>query len=129
MNKIQRVGFVIKPHAPQVEKILEELLHYFEKRNIGCFLEEVAAQKLRKKEGYPREKLPERVDLVVVLGGDGTLLSIAHLAAQKDVPVLGVNLGKLGFLTEVPLSEMYLALDAFLEGNEEIISQRRMLEA
>ena len=129
MNKIQRVGFVIKPHAPQVEKILEELLHYFEKRSMGCFLEEVAAQKLGKKEGYPREKLPERVDLVVVLGGDGTLLSIAHLAAQKDVPVLGVNLGKLGFLTEVPLSEMYLALDAFLEGNEEVISQRQMLEA
>lgn len=129
MRKINRVGFVIKPHAPQIEKILEELLDYFEKRRIECFLEEAAAQKLKKRGGCPREKLPGRVDLVVVLGGDGTLLSVAHLAAQKDVPVLGVNLGKLGFLTEVPLAEMYLTIDSFLEGNEEIISPRGMLEA
>jgi NAD+ kinase len=112
-----------------VEKILEELLGYFGEKNIECFFEQVAAQKLNKKEGCPREKLAERVDLVVVLGGDGTLLSIAHMAAQKDVPVLGVNLGKLGFLTEVPLSEMYLTLDALLKGEERIISPRRMLEA
>jgi len=66
---------------------------------------------------------------MVVMGGDGTLLSIAHLAAQKDIPVLGVNLGSLGFLTEVPLDEMYVTLDAFLSGDYEVISPRRMLEA
>jgi NAD+ kinase len=69
------------------------------------------------------------VDLVVVLGGDGTLLSIAHVAACKNVPVMGVNLGSLGFLTEVPLNEMSLALDAFLGGNEDIISPRWLLES
>ncbi len=129
MRKIRRAGFVIKPHAPDIKKILEELIHYFEKRGIECFLEEEASRKLKRSEGFTREELPQRVDLVVVLGGDGTLLSIAHLAAQKDVPVLGVNLGKLGFLTEVPLPEMYLTLDSFLEGDEKIISHRRMLEA
>lgn len=129
MRKIRRAGFVIKPHAPDIKKILEELIHYFEKRGIECFLEEVASRKLKRSKGFPREELSQHVDLVVVLGGDGTLLSIAHLAAQKDVPVLGVNLGKLGFLTEVPLPEMYLTLDSFLEGDEKIISPRRMLEA
>jgi NAD+ kinase len=129
MKKINRVGFVIKPHAPDIEKILEELLQYFRKRGIECLLEEVAAKKLRRKEGLTREELPQRVDLVVVLGGDGTLLSIAHLAAQQNVPVLGVNLGKLGFLTEVPLAEMYLALDSFFEGDERIVSPRRLIEA
>ena len=129
MKKIERVGVVIKPHAPRIERILAELIHYFEEKGMECLLEGVAAQKLKRGEGVPREELPEKVELVVVLGGDGTLLSVAHLAAQKNVPVLGVNLGDLGFLTEVPLDEMYLTLDAFIEGDENIVSTRRMLEA
>ena len=128
MRKIERVGFVIKPHAPRIEKILAGLIQYFEQKGMEYLLEEAAAQKLQRGEGIPRDELPEKVELVVVLGGDGTLLSIAHLAAQKDVPVLGVNLGKLGFLTEVPVDEMYMTLDAFLEGNENIVSSRRILE-
>lgn len=129
MDNIKQVGFVIKPHAPRVEKILAELIRYFEIRRIECLLEDAAAMKLQRKDSVPREKIPEQVDLVIVIGGDGTLLSIAHLAAQKDVPVMGVNLGKLGFLTEVPLDEMFLTIDAFLKGNTEIISPRQMLEA
>lgn len=128
MRKIERVGFVIKPHAPDIEKILAELIRYFEKKGMECLLEEKAAQKLKKGEGIPREELPGKVELMVVLGGDGTLLSIAHLTAQKDVPVLGVNMGSLGFLTEVPLDEACLTLDAFLEGEEKVISPRQMLE-
>lgn len=129
MKNVERVGIVIKPHAPNIENILQDLCRYFEKKDIECLLEKVAAQKFGKREGVARERLSGKVDLVVVLGGDGTLLSIAHLAAQEDVPVLGVNLGRLGFLTEVPLDEMYLTLDSFLEGNEEIVSPRRLIEA
>ncbi|MGB3860608.1 MAG: NAD(+)/NADH kinase [Candidatus Aminicenantaceae bacterium] len=129
MDNIKRVGFVIKPHAPRVEKILVELIQYFEARGIECILEDVAALKLQRSDGVPRENVPEKVDLVIVIGGDGTLLSVAHLAAQKNVPVMGVNLGRLGFLTEVPLDEMYLTIDAFLEGNTKIISPRQILEA
>ncbi|NOR13562.1 MAG: transposase [Candidatus Aminicenantes bacterium] len=129
MDNIKRVGFVIKPHAPQVDKILEELIQYFKTKSIECLLEDVAAMKFQRKDGVPRENVPEQVDLVIVIGGDGTLLSIAHLAAQKNVPVMGVNLGRLGFLTEVPLDEMALTLDSFLGGNTKIISHRQMLEA
>ena len=129
MRNIERVGFVIKPHAPDIGKILDKLINYFKERKIEYLLEDEAARKLKEKTGISREKLPDKVDLVIVLGGDGTLLSIAHLAAQRDVPVLGVNLGSLGFLTEVPLDEMYLTLDSFLGGGEKIISPRRMLEA
>lgn len=128
MRKIKSVGLVIKPHAFQIEKILKELILYFEKKGIECFLEEVAAEKLHRTGGIQREELPSRVDFVLVLGGDGTLLSIAYLAAQKKVPVLGVNLGSLGFLTEVPLDEVCLTLDSFLKGNRKIISLRRLLE-
>lgn len=129
MKKINRIGIVVKPHAPEIERILKELMCYLEKKGIDCILEEVVARKLGKDGGVRRESIPEKVDFVIVLGGDGTLLSIAHLAAQKNVPVLGVNLGSLGFLTEVPLEEMFLALDSYLGGNDRIVSNRRMLEA
>jgi len=129
MKKISRVGVVIKPHAPGIEDILTKLDAYLEKRGIECVLEKVAAQKLGRPDGLNRDDIPGQVDLVVVLGGDGTLLSIAHIAACKRVPVMGVNLGRLGFLTEVPLDEMTLALDAFISGNEDIVSPRWMLES
>jgi len=129
MIKINRVGVVIKPHAPGIEDILTKLDADLLKRGIECVLEKVAAQKLGRSDGPNREEIPGQVDLVVVLGGDGTLLSIAHIAACKQVPVMGVNLGRLGFLTEVPLDEMTLALDALIGGNEDVISPRWMLES
>ena len=128
MRNIKHVGFVIKPHAPEAEKALEELLQYFDQKGIECHLEEAAAEKLGLENGVKREELPSRVDLVIVLGGDGTLLTVAHLAAQEKIPVLGVNLGSLGFLTEVPLNEVFLTLDALLEGNTKIVTQRRLLD-
>ena len=129
MRKIERVGFVIKAHAPEVKNILMDLLAYFDEKGIASVLEEVAAEKLGRQEGVRREDIPKKVDLILVLGGDGTLLSIAHVAAQKNVPVVGINLGALGFLTEVPLGEMFLTLDSYLDGNEKIVSRRQMLQA
>jgi len=129
MRKIKQVGFVIKAHAPEVKAILMDLITYFDEKGIASVLEEVAAEKVGRKDGVKREDIPKKVDLIVVLGGDGTLLSIAHVAAQKGVPVVGINLGSLGFLTEVPLGEMFLTLDSYLEGNKKIISQRQMLQA
>jgi NAD+ kinase len=129
MNKIEQVGFVIKAHAPEVKNILVDLIAYFEEKKIACVLEEAAAEMLEVQVGMSRENIPDEVDLIIVLGGDGTLLSIAHLAAQKDVPVVGVNLGALGFLTEVPVDEIYITLDSYLEGNDKIVSRRQMLQA
>jgi NAD+ kinase len=128
MKKIKKVGFIIKPHAPNIEKILKELIYYFEKKSIQCVLENFAAEKAGKNKGIPREKVPELVDMVVVLGGDGTMLSISHLSAKAGVPVMGVNMGSLGFLTEVPLDEMFLTIEEYLKGNDSIVSHRQMLE-
>ncbi|MFC2161482.1 NAD(+)/NADH kinase [Acidobacteriota bacterium] len=128
MRNIKHVGFVIKPHAPEAEKALGDLIRYFEQKSIECHFEEAAAEKIGLQNGVKREEIPAQVDLVIVLGGDGTLLTIAHLAAQEKIPVLGVNLGSLGFLTEVPLNEVFLTLDALLEGNTKIVTQRRLLD-
>jgi len=128
MKSIERVGLVIKPHAPQVDDLLVKVIEYFGGRGIECVLEEDAARKLGRPDGLPRSEVPGASDFVVVLGGDGTLLSVAYCAAQAGVPVMGVNLGRLGFLTEIPVSEIFLTLDAFLGGAEDIISRRWMLE-
>ena len=129
MRTIHKVGIVIKPHAPRIESVLSDLGAYLDRRGIRYLLEDAAAEKLGRPGGLPRAKVPEEADLVVVLGGDGTLLSIAHIAARLDVPVMGVNLGSLGFLTEVTLPEMTLALDALLDGAPGVISSRLLLEA
>jgi len=128
-KKIETAGVVIKPHAPNIEEILRGLMQGLEERGIACLLEDVAARKLHLKDGIPREELPGRVDLMIILGGDGTLLSIAHLAALRGVPVLGVNMGRLGFLTEVPTDELYVTLDSFLASPENVVSPRLLLEA
>ena len=132
MSAIKAVGVVIKPHAVHVQGVLAELLAYLEGRGLGCVLEDTAAELLSAPGGLPRMDVPGASDLVVVLGGDGTLLSIARVAATKGVPVMGVNLGSLGFLTEVPVQEMTLVLDALLDGGgggESLIHPRMMVEA
>ena len=129
MNKVRKAGIVIKPHAPSVEGILKIVVDYLEGRGVACVLEDVAARKLGRPDGLGRERIAEASDLVVVLGGDGTLLSVAHLAAKAGVPVMGVNLGRLGFLTEITVKEATSTLERFLDGEGELISPRFLVEA
>ena len=129
MNNVRKAGIVIKPHAPSVEGVLKTVVEYLEGRGVACVLEDAAARKLGRPDGLDRAAIAGASDLVVVLGGDGTLLSVAHLAAQAGVPVMGVNLGRLGFLTEIPVGEATLTLDKFLAGDASLVSPRWLLEA
>ena len=67
--------------------------------------------------GIPREELAQRSDLVVALGGDGTLLAVARAIGERDVPILGVNLGTLGFLAETARDDLFPTLEAVFEGH------------
>ncbi|MDD8020649.1 MAG: NAD(+)/NADH kinase [Acidobacteriota bacterium] len=127
-KKIKKIGIAIKPHAPGIEKILKELMSYLERQGIECLLEEVAARKMNLPGGFPREKLPGLSQALIILGGDGTLLSLAAAAARADIPVIGLNLGRLGFLTEIPVDEALPVLEAFLKDKNGFISQRTLLE-
>ncbi len=129
MSKVRKAGIVIKPHAPSVESILKTVVEFLEGRGVACVLEDAAARKLGRPDGLERAAIPAASDLVVVLGGDGTLLSVAHLAAKAGVPVMGVNLGRLGFLTEITVGEATFALDRYLGGDETLVSPRWLLEA
>jgi NAD+ kinase len=89
--------------------------------------ESALARKANGVESFTLDKMPRELDMFIVLGGDGTLLSVARALGSRQVPILGVNLGSLGFLTDVALKNLYSTLESILKGEVEIDS-RMMLE-
>jgi NAD+ kinase len=123
------IGVVAKPQPTGTLPLLGELLEWLDRRGIRCVLDPEAARLAGEgsRSVSERDELPEKADLLVVLGGDGTLLSVARHLFRREVPILGVNLGSLGFLTEISTEEMIPALEACLEGRAEL-ERRMMLE-
>ncbi len=126
--QVRTVGVVGKKRIDLVVRTAEQLVDWLRARQVECLVEEELAVCSGLLVGCPRQELPSRIDLLVVLGGDGTLLSAARLLAGSQVPLLGVNAGGLGFLTEVALEEMFQVLQQVLEG-EITITQRSLLDA
>jgi NAD+ kinase len=125
---MKRIGIIAKSRKPEARTILQELLPWLEARGVESILDEDTARLAGRADGRPKAGLPALVDLLLVLGGDGTLLSVARLVGARDVPILGVNLGGLGFLTEVTLEEIYTTLEAVFQGTYEV-TQRILLSA
>ena len=114
---MKSAAIISKPAKPELSTILPELLAWFHARDYKLYLDQQSAQYVEGEEVVPRSQLGQKKpDFALVLGGDGTLLSAARAVASEDVPILAVNLGSLGFLTEVPLSEMYATLEAVNAG-------------
>lgn len=124
--KIRTVGIVTKPRQPQVAAVAARLAEWFRERGVAPLMEADAASLTGQPAmGVPAETLATRSDLVVVVGGDGTLLAAARLIEGRDVPVLGINHGGLGFLTAVRLEDLYDDLVHVLDGRYS--SERRMM--
>ena len=127
---MKRIGVVAKPGAARARGVIVELLAWLKARGHTAVLEKETAG-LVPASATPslgKPELPAQVDLIVVLGGDGTLLSMARSVGDQGVPLLGVNLGGLGFLTATTLEEMFPALEAWLGGGM-AIDERMMLTA
>ncbi|MFQ5881322.1 MAG: NAD(+)/NADH kinase [Candidatus Methylomirabilales bacterium] len=121
-----RIGIVAKPHRPETAGVVRQLITWLRARDREVILDpETAALAAEEKSGVAKADVPRIADLLVVLGGDGTLLSVARLVESGEIPILGVNLGGLGFLTEITLDELYPVLGMVLEG--EYRASRRML--
>ncbi len=112
-----RVAIVSKPQKPELESILAELLAWLDGHGFEPILDKTSAAYLHQPIYTERADLPASApELVIVLGGDGTLLSASRAFARTNTPILSVNLGSLGFLTEVPLTELYNTLDGWCKG-------------
>jgi len=129
--RIARVGIVAKQGLAASEH-LTRLTSWLRERGITPVFEtDTASLASATPDGtFSREELPSKVDLIVVLGGDGTLLSVADRIAQagRDIPILGVNFGSLGFLTEIRIDELYPSLEAVVSGTA-TYDERLMLSA
>src|SRR5512146_2810510 len=124
---MKSAAVISKPSKPELQRIGPELLRWFREHGYEVWLDRETAEYVPGSPAVHREEIAAKhPDLVVVLGGDGTLLSAARAVALAGIPILGVNLGSLGFLTEVPLDELYPTLDA-LDNNRCAVEPRSML--
>ncbi len=121
--KINSVGIVVKPNNAEAYRTAAELSQWLVSRGIAQIGGPVSAGESR-----AENKLLLKADLVVVLGGDGTMISTARMVGQMDVLVLGINHGSLGYLTDVRIEEMFTALEAVMRGEFEV-ERRVMLDA
>ena len=123
---IRRVGVVVKPHQPEALKTICRLIEWLSARGIKLAgSPHIERERIEHETGcaieiFEEDQLAANVDLIVVLGGDGTMIATARMVGDQRVPVLGINYGSLGYLAEFRIEEMFPALEAILEGNYQI---------
>ena len=122
---MKKIGIVVKPHTSIGKDILEKLLRYLAKKGKEVVMEQDTAALVGQSSQVRKSEIPGLVDMIIVLGGDGTLLSVSRLVEDRNVPILGVNLGGLGFLTEVTLEEIYPTLDKVFQ--EDFVTDDRLI--
>jgi len=117
MKSLMRAAIVCKPGKLDMPELLRPLIAWLKERGYDAIGDTETARYLPGLPSTPRERLAEeQPEFVVVLGGDGTLLSVARAVAEAGIPILAINLGSLGFLTEVALCELYAMLEEIVEG-------------
>jgi NAD+ kinase len=115
-GKFRRVVVLAKPGTREGQRIASELGSWLGARGVAVRFDEDTARALSRRDGIRAGTIPSGTDLVIVAGGDGTLLSAARLAGPLGIPILGVNFGGLGFMTELQPEELYTALTRVLRG-------------
>lgn len=112
---MKKIGIICKRSRKEPQEILKTLLPWLTQRGCDVFVDRDTATAMHMN-GYDSSEIPSLVDAVLVLGGDGTMLSVIRLVADTGIPVLGINLGSLGFLTEVNKEDIFAAVEKMLEG-------------
>ena len=126
-SSFECVALVGKYQSPDVAGPLLELAKYLERRKVKVLLDELTASQVRSRKysSMPLAELGESADLAIVIGGDGTMLNIARAIAPHNVPLVGINQGRLGFLTDISTSTMVKTIGAILDGK--YVTEDRML--
>jgi NAD+ kinase len=136
--KVKKIGLVIKHHQPEAAAFAGQVCEFLLAKGIGIYFADESkmlakdiASVLQAKthiKVVPKPKLVDHCDLIVVLGGDGTFLSIARLMESRSIPVMGINMGQLGFLTEIKRDEAFITLQGIIDGIPPVINERALLE-
>jgi NAD+ kinase len=124
----KRVGIVSKPGRDDLAALLKALLHWLEQRGVHVECDVVTAGYLGLPGGFVRDRLPEGFDLLIVLGGDGTLLSVARGVGARETPLLAVNLGGLGFMMTTSREQLFEDLEQVFQGHY-VTQSRTVLSA
>jgi NAD+ kinase len=123
---VRSVGLFVKWHQQDAVRLAGEVAAWLAARGIEVLVDETLAAELPAARSCPAAAIAAEVDLFIVLGGDGTLLSVSRLIEARRTPILGINLGSLGFLTEVTRAETIPVLEQLLAGNLEVSERLRL---
>jgi NAD+ kinase len=123
---VRNVAIIYKRSRPEAAKLAGELTTWLEQKGILVFCRQNIGDSSGVCGTYPRIDIPESVDLVVVLGGDGTFLSVARFLEERATPIVGVNLGGLGFLTEISAETCFKELGEIVSGRFEVEERMRL---
>ncbi len=126
---IKRIGVVTKPHSTLAHQAIIKVMAWGGRNGVEILLDRAAANAAKEfnTNGIEHAEMLASIDALIVLGGDGTFLGAARMATAHNIPLLGVNLGSLGFMTEVALEELDTALDEMYEGQYDT-EERMMLD-
>ncbi|HXF93436.1 MAG TPA: NAD(+)/NADH kinase [Nitrospiraceae bacterium] len=125
---MKTIGILTKPKFPDVKHILKDLVAWLRERHKEVILDKATAALIDEPASHQKVQIAALADMVLVLGGDGTMLSAARLVEERSVPILGVNMGGLGFLTEASLDQLYPSLERVF-ANDFVLDERLMLRA
>ncbi len=127
LDTIKTVGLVIRPDSKHLLPYYHTLKSALDKYNVPLLIAQNSAETIGVEGGIPREEMFEKSDLLIAFGGDGTLLSLSRRSYHHDKPILGINAGNLGFLTDIQLDEIESFIDKIFAG-EYRIDHRMVLE-
>jgi len=126
--KVNTIGIIAKDNSEAVSKTVKQLVAFLAEKDCSIVFDNTAKNLINDTLCVDRATLAEQADLAIVVGGDGTFLSVVRSLADSHTPILGINLGRLGFLVDISPDEMFEHLDKILQG-EYVDECRFLLEA
>jgi NAD+ kinase len=127
-DAVNIIGILTKPKFPDVKHTLKDLVSWLREHHKEVALDRKTASLIGESGTFQKPQIAARADLMLVLGGDGTMLNAARLVEERPIPILGINMGGLGFLTEVSVDQLYPSLERIFAGDYHT-EERLMLRA
>ncbi len=128
-GEFKNIGLYVKRGCQAFKREVTELHDWLHGRGLNVFIDQVTSQAVGiNKNVFPREHIPEFLDMLIVMGGDGTIISAIRRVGRMDIPIFTINLGSLGFLADTTLEEMFASLSSILQSNY-VIEERMMLKS